>query len=104
MDLIYSPRALREMEEIAECIQQDSPRSALRFLDAIEKTCEQLQTFPEMGARLETDEPALQGFRYFLVSGFAKYVIFYSIPSGTLRVERVVHGSRDLPNFLKEAL
>ena len=104
MEPIYSLRALMEMDGIANYIQQDSPRAALRFLDAIEKTCELLLTFPEMGALVETDEPDLEGFRHFLVSGYDKYVIVYRIRAGKIRIERVVHGSRDYPNLLKEGL
>ena len=38
------------MDNVAERIQEDSPRSALRFLEAVEETAEQLATFPELGA------------------------------------------------------
>lgn len=55
MEPIYAPRAMMEMDGIAECIQQDSPRAAIRFLDAVEKTCKLLLTFPELGAPLETE-------------------------------------------------
>lgn len=55
MEPIYAPRAMMEMDGIAECIQQDSPRAAIRFLDAVEKTCNLSLTFPELGAPLETE-------------------------------------------------
>ena len=102
MELKFSTRALIEMDSIAEVIQQSSPRSALRFLEAVEKTGENLLTFPEFGARFETDEPTLKDLRVCLVSGFEKYLVFYRIRSAAIRIERVVHGSRDLPTTLKE--
>jgi toxin ParE1/3/4 len=102
MELKFSTRALIDTESVAEVIQQNSPRSALRFLEAVEKTGENLMTFPEFGARFETDEPTLKDMRVCLVSGFEKYVVFYRVRTDAVRIERVVHGSRDLPTTLKD--
>jgi toxin ParE1/3/4 len=102
MQPIYSTRALLDMDSIAEHIQQNSPRSALRFLEAVEATAERLLTFPEFGALFETSEPALLELRVCLVTGFKKYLLFYRIRSDGIHVERVVHGARDLANILKE--
>lgn len=102
MELRFSTKALLEMDAIAAVMQQDSSRAALRFLEAVEKTGENLLTFPEFGARLETDDPELQELRLCLVQEFAKYLVFYRIRPNVIRIERVVHGARDLPSVLKE--
>ena len=102
MQLIYSTRALIEMDGIAEHIQQSSPRSALRFLEAVEKTSTFLLTFPEFGALFETDEPEMIGLHLCLVSGFEKYLLFYRIRYDEIHIERVINGVRDLPEALKE--
>jgi toxin ParE1/3/4 len=102
MDLRYSTKALIEMEAIAEIIQENSPRAALRFLDAVEATGEDLLAFPELGAVFETDEPDLKDLRICLVSGFEKYLMFYRIRADAIRIERVVYGARDIPKALKD--
>ena len=99
---IYSTRALIELDGIADHIQQSSPRAALRFLEAVEKTCENLLTFPEFGALFDTEESEMIGLRVCLVSGFEKYLLFYRIRSDEIHVERIVYGARDLPNILRE--
>ena len=101
MKLKYSTTALVEMDRIADYIQQDSPRSALRFLEAVEKTCLQLLDFPELGARLDTEHPDPQGLRVRLVTGFEKHLVIYRYQSDEESIERVVHGARDLPNILE---
>ncbi len=93
-----------EMDAIAEYIQQSSPRSALRFLEAIEKTVERLLMFPELGAHFETGIPELSDLRVNLVTGFEKYLLFYRVRSEEVHIERVVLGSRDLPNILREGI
>ena len=102
MKLIYSTNAMREMDEIADYIQQSSPRAALRFLVAVERTAERLLTFPGFGAKYESDDPRMSEIRVCLVSEFERYLPFYRLRSGDVFVERVVLGSRDLPNLLKE--
>jgi plasmid stabilization system protein ParE len=102
MKLIYSTQAMIEMDAIAAFIQQNSPRSALRFLEAVENTCKRLLTFPEFGAIFETSEPNAAGLRVCLVTGFEKYLVFYRVRSAEIHIERVVNGTRDLPSILKE--
>lgn len=104
MQVDYSARAMMEMDDIAEFIQQSSRRSALRFLEAVESTADRLKTFPEFGARFETNVPELSDLRVCLVTGFEKYLLFYRYDGQKVSIERVVLGSRDLPNILKEGL
>jgi plasmid stabilization system protein ParE len=63
MRLDYSTRALVESDEIADYIQQSSPRAALRILESVEATSENLLTFPEFGAPFETDVLKLSDLR-----------------------------------------
>jgi plasmid stabilization system protein ParE len=90
-----------EMDGIAEHIQPSSPRPALRFLQAVEKTGERLLRYPEFGAPFETDDAEMEGLRLCLVSGFEKYLLFYRIRLDEIHIERAVNGARDLPETLK---
>lgn len=102
MRLRHSIKALIDMDSIAERIQQDSSRSAMRFLEAAEKTAENLLRFPEFGAIWESDDSDLQDLRLCLVSGFRNYLLFYRIKDDEIIIVRVVHGHRNLPEALKE--
>jgi toxin ParE1/3/4 len=102
MQLNYSTRAMIEIDEIAGYIQQNNPRAALRFLEAVEATAENLLLFPEFGARFETEIPKLVDLRVCLVRGFEKYLVFYRLSAEIISIERVVLGSRDLPTILRE--
>jgi plasmid stabilization system protein ParE len=63
MYLEYSTRALIDMDDQAAFIQVQSPRSALRFMDAVEATSELLLRFPEFGSLVESDDPEINGLR-----------------------------------------
>ena len=98
----YAVKALLDMDEIADYIQQDSPRSAFRFLESVEKTAELLGCFPELGAVHESPEGELEGLRHTLVSGFPKYVVYYRIRQADIVVTRVLQGHRNIPEVLRE--
>lgn len=96
MRLRLSPFVPDDLEEIADYIAQDSPRHALRVLrllrakmKEIAKRPELYRLRPELGvdARLAT---------------LGQYVILFRIRRSAVRIERVVHGSRDLIPLLEE--
>jgi plasmid stabilization system protein ParE len=96
MRLLLSNCVPSDLEEIAEYIAQDSPRHAARMLRLlraqIKEIAKQPQVYrlrPEIGAsaRLAT---------------VGNYVILFRIRHHAVRIERVVHGSRDLAPMLDE--
>src|SRR5262245_15895724 len=102
MNLRFSTKAFLDVDSIAERIQQDSPRSALRFIEAAEATAENLLLFPEFGAAWESDDPELQGLRLCLVRDFPKYLLFYRLKGDEIIIVRIIHSHRNLPDALKE--
>ena len=90
MRLRLSARVAGDLEEIADFIAADSPRHALRILrllrarmKAIAKQPEIYRLRPELGtdARL---------------AAVSNYVILFRIRPNAVRIERVVHGGREL--------
>jgi hypothetical protein len=63
-------------------------------LDTITAQFEKFLAFPEMGRRREEFG---RDYRSFVVSD---YVIFYRILGETIEISRVLHGSRNLEDFL----
>jgi toxin ParE1/3/4 len=92
--------AKSDLAEQAEYIRKDNPRAALRFLDAAEKTFEELASQPRLGGLEECTKPELAGLGCWRIRGFEKHLIFYvPVPHG-IEVLRVLHGARDIKSIL----
>jgi toxin ParE1/3/4 len=83
-------------------VEQDASDAAFRFVEAVEKSVEQLVSMPHMGAPREIRNPALKGLRSWPVKDFDEFLIFYVVQGDTLRVIRVLHGKRDIDRILKK--
>src|SRR6266852_4541481 len=75
--LIERPKARQELEDIAFYIGIHRPSASRRFLAAARKTYATLAAMPEMGSLWKADNPRFQGLRYFPISRYPNYVIFY---------------------------
>lgn len=83
-------------------IEQDAADVAFRFVEAVEKSVQQLLLMPHMGARIELKKSALAGLRSWPVKGFEDIHIFYVAQVETIRVIRILHGKRDIKRILKK--
>ena len=76
--------------DIAIFIAQDNPARALTFVDELESKCDTLGSAPGIG----TARPDLgEGIR---VLPHGRYLIFYREANKSLRIERIMHGGRDI--------
>ena len=96
MRLCLSPYVPADLEEIADYIAQNSPRHAARILRLLrarmKEIAQQPQIYclrPELGAEAR-------------MATVGNYVILFRIRQNAVRIERVVHGSRDLLPMLEE--
>jgi toxin ParE1/3/4 len=86
----FSPAARDDLTEIALYIAQDNPNRALSFVDELENKCTALGTAPGIG----TARPELgDGIRMF---PYGRYLIFYRKGRLSVRIERILHGARDI--------
>ena len=77
-------------------------RTADRFFVEVEATLDRLARMPGLGTRYAPDDPLYADLRYFPISGFRQFVVFYrEIPDG-IEVVRVLHGARDISGILTE--
>jgi toxin ParE1/3/4 len=74
--------------------------TAHRFHQQAEDTFQQLARMPGMGARYECEHPTLAELRFFPISRFKKYLVFYLPMADGIAVLRVLHGARDVPSIL----
>ncbi len=91
MLLQFSPAAEDDLEAIADYIAQDSAANAIRFIDELRVQCQRLAKAPmAYVARPELGE----GLRS---CAHGRYVIFFRPAPTVVRIERILHGARDMP-------
>jgi len=84
-------------------LEEASEEVAESYLRAVGNTIELLLTHPDLGQRQRFRNPILANIRSFRVeSPFRNLLIFYRHHEKVLSVERLMHGSRDLPRRLTE--
>jgi toxin ParE1/3/4 len=93
MECQFSTVAELDLEEIADYIARDNPRRALTFIGEIRARCQSIVTFPESAPLREEFGPGLR------MVPFGRYLIFYTIHPGEIRIERILPGSRNLPDL-----
>jgi toxin ParE1/3/4 len=87
--------AERDLEEISDYIARDNPERALSFVKEIREQCSKITTYPEAAPlRLELGE------RIRLVP-FGRYLIFYTVQADHVRIERIIHGARNILDLFK---
>jgi toxin ParE1/3/4 len=90
----FSPRAAQDLREIGDWIAADNPRRALSFVAELRAHADRIANMPlsypsrdDLGAGLR-------------MAVHRPYLIFFRIETDHVRVERVVHGARNLPVVL----
>ena len=90
MRVVTSPAADADLEEIATYIAQDNPTRARSYVLELRTKSQQLGDTPGMG-RMRPD--IREGIRVF---PHGNYLIFYTVHDDLVRIERFMHGARDI--------
>lgn len=90
MKLEFSPQARDDLLAILHFIAADKPGAATRFVTEIEKRCELLTQFPNIGTSRDDLLPTLQVF------AFRSYGIYYRVLDDVVRIERVLSPGLDI--------
>jgi toxin ParE1/3/4 len=97
MRLRLSPYVPGDLEEIADFIAQDNPRQAIRLLRMLRSRMKEVARHPKLfQVRPDIGADAR-------LASVGHYVILFRIRQDAVRIERVVHGSRDLFPLLEQA-
>jgi len=94
--LRLSPLVPQDLEEIAEYIAQDSPRHAARTIRLLRSRINEITKQPEIYRLRPEIAPDAR------LASVGNYVILFRIRKTTVRVESVVHGTRDLFPLFEE--
>jgi toxin ParE1/3/4 len=94
--LEFSPEAEADLLDISGYIARDNPERALGFVNELEARCVDLLAFPESGRARPDLAPSLRSRPH------GRYIIFYTPGARTVRIERILHGARDIEAEYKE--
>jgi plasmid stabilization system protein ParE len=97
-EVIWSPRALRSLENVLEPLREQDPETAWRVHDGVYETTAVLERFPFIGAHYEPQRGRRSSFREVL---FWQLRIFYRVdePAKKVYIQLIWHGARDEPTF-----
>ena len=90
LDYRFAPTARFEYRDILIWLCDERPGRDDKFVVAVETLAERLCIFPELGKSM-TD--LSNDFRMIPIW---EYLIFYTIHADHIRIERVLHGARDI--------
>lgn len=91
----FSPAARMDLELIADFIARDDPARAVTFIRELRDRTTLLADHPEAGRSRDDVRSGLRSLAH------GRYVIFYSVHRSVVRIERVLHGARDVTNLLR---
>jgi plasmid stabilization system protein ParE len=91
MRLRFTPRAVADLDAIADYLSERNPAAALRVRTAILRSLERLVAFPESGRRQSVDRVRK------LVVGAYPYLVYYTVDAlaGEIVVLTIQHPSRE---------
>ena len=92
MKIIWRPRALRRLDDIADFIADDNPEAAQRWVAEIFAAVERLENFPLSGRIVP--EANRNDIREVI---YRKYRIVYRVKSKTVDILTVRHSRQLLP-------
>ena len=96
MKLSVSPLAEQDIEAIGDYIAQDNPVRAVGFTEELYQQCLRLGETPV----LYRQRPELG--RHIRSCAYGRYLIVFSAGDTEVRIERVLHGARDINNLFPE--
>ena len=96
----FTPQAVADLEEIKRYISNDlfNPQAAADLVALVFDKIRTLVSMPQSGARLRTDIPVVNGYRFIPCKN---YLVFYRIEGKTVSVIRVLYAKRDYLGLLE---
>lgn len=93
--LVFSPKARQDLLDIGDYIARDSRETARCFVGKLVEQCERIGRVP---LSYSGREDLAAGLR---MAALGHYVIFFRVSGEQVRIERVLHGARDLPSIIR---
>ncbi len=93
---ILDPRVEDELWAIWKYIAKDNADAATRVVEAAYETFKTIAENPGLGKTRSFRNSRLRNIRFFPVSGFENYLIFYRIVADGVQVNHIYHGARNI--------
>jgi toxin ParE1/3/4 len=93
--VVITSEAETDLEQIATCIAEQSPKAALTLIRELRQRCESLAEAPRAYPLVPRYEHA--GIRR---RPFGRFLIFYRVGKNSIEVIHVLHGARDYEPLL----
>jgi plasmid stabilization system protein ParE len=95
-----SPEALEDLDTIWEYIAQDNREAADRVVESAYRACANLAAHPQLGPlkRFPNNDPP--DIRFFVLTDFPSYLIFYRPMPDGLEIIRVLHSAQDIDGLV----
>jgi toxin ParE1/3/4 len=90
MELVWTPEAVRDREDIYDYIEEDNPLAALALDDLIAERTAVLQDFPRMGRDGRVSDT-------FELVVHNNYMVVYEVVETQVRILDIVHTARQWP-------
>jgi len=91
----FSPRSRQDLLDIGDYIAKDSRSNARLFVGKLIEQCQPIGLSPMGYVGREDLAPGLR------MAALGRYVIFFRVLKDMVRIERVLHGARNLPIVLQ---
>jgi plasmid stabilization system protein ParE len=92
--IVERPKALEDLDGIADYIAADNLEAARKVIGAVADTYRHLAEWPEMSQRLT------RGYRMMPVVGFRQYLVLYICHDKTVEILRVIRADQDYQRIL----
>ncbi|MEI8162663.1 MAG: type II toxin-antitoxin system RelE/ParE family toxin [Betaproteobacteria bacterium] len=92
--LTFSPKSREDLLDIGDYIATDSRANACRFVGKLMEQCRRIGKAPLAYTGREDLAPGLR------MAAMGRYVIFFRVLGDVVRIERVLHGARNLQAIL----
>ncbi len=91
----FSPKSRQDLLDLGDYIAKDSRANARRFVGKLMEQCKRIGNAPLGYAGREDLAPSLR------MAALGRYVVFFRVIDGAVRIERVLDGARNLPAVLE---
>jgi len=96
---VLSPEALDDLDLIWLQIAGDNPLVADQVIESAHRICKLLAEHPELGPTRTFPGGVPADIRFFVITDFPNYLIFYRTSSSGVEIVRVLHGARDIDSL-----
>ena len=90
-NILVTPAAENDLTDIWLYIAEDNPVAADRVFEAAQSTFESWSKKPKIGKIFESKRAKLKGIRFFPITKYPSYIVYYRGISSGIEIIRILH-------------